>query len=1448
MNCGASLSLVCANCHADLPLKAHFCIQCGQPVSASTDEDAASLSRLTSSTPQKLARKVRAFNHLAGERRTVTGLFADVVDSTSAIAKIGREQYSDFILKVFNRFLPIIYRYEGTIAFTQNDTLLAFFGAPIAHEDDPMRAVRTAFDLLAFTADIDREARDVLGIPFKIRVGISTGPVSLSAVDSDLRYQFTPLGPEINLASHIQITAEPMSVILSEDTYHLVAPYIHAHPLDTVLVEGRHEPVQTYKITRLVEHSEQIRGLAGLTSPMVGRQAELAALLQLSEAAHAGLGRAALVLGEPGIGKTRLINEWRTIDQNAGFEPSMLWIRGRSLSYERSLPYQLLIDCVQSLIQLSPQTNETDSEASLLNLVESLVDDPHEIYPYLAHLLSIDLKDDDLEQVHHLDPQALQAQYLSSLRILLRGLTESHPVAIILEDLHWADPSSIELLIKLLPLATNTPLLFCLVSRPDRDSPGWKLVIAANEILGESLTRIRLAPLSDDESKQLLGHLLKEDTLSERMRKKILVRSEGNPFFVEELIRTLIAQGAIQRTNGGWSAGSELGHMTIPNSLEALLQAHLDRLPAEARNTLRVASVIGRQFQIPLLKQIVEKDSVLDDINTLEMAGLVRVIHIKPELTYAFRHTLQYEATYASLLPDDRRELHRLVGEAMEVLCTNQIDELAPRLARHFSEAGNQLRALEYYQMAGNHALGSYATQEAESHFRHALAHSDTPHKTAALLDRLGETLFEQGHYAQAIETWNSCIQIYQEMGSNEQIARLYARSARAAWLTGDTPACLVYCLDGLQAVDLDIESPGLAALLHETGRAYYFNGEMETSIPYIQRALSMAERFENVEVQADTLATLGLLSNQSPEQVISALTRAVELAESHNLLAIGARAHTNLGSAIISLRGDLRKARAHFWRAAELQHQRGAVIEEMQARLGVAEVSFNLGELASVEETLNSLEKLLVQYTGTDTGSAILSLRIFEAQLMASRGEWGKALPLLQTYREEASERGNLHFLADVCRSIGWVVMEMYTWNQIDSTDEAYEAFQQALEIADKGLKIEVSLLCLFAMLCVLRKDYDQAEALLQQARQKTTPNPIPLEESWLLWAEAFYATHLARWEQAFQAYEQAVGKIIPTGLRWHWARLLKDWAEALRHHGEPQDLDRARLLLQQSQSLFIELGAPEYAHRVENRLQQITSETQARAADHHKVSRELDMAGRVQGGLLPVALPQIAGWQFSARLRPARQTSGDYYDFITLPNGHIGILVGDVADKGMGAALFMTLSRTLIRTYAFNYPTQPAEVYRAANQRMHEDSQFSLFVTSFYGILDPIHGSLVYSNAGHNPPYWAQPHSNGEIQPLVRTGIPLGIFEYTYWDTATIQLHPGDLVVMFTDGLTEAENSNGEFYGEERLIASIQKHTTSIQSTEEMMELLLADLHAFTGEQLNTDDLALVMIYREP
>lgn len=1447
MNCGAELSLVCAHCHADLPLKAHFCIQCGQPISASTAEDTASLTRLTSSTPLNLARKVRAFNHLAGERRTVTALFADAVDSTSAIARIGIEQYSDFILKVFNRYLPVIYRYEGTIAFTQNDTLLAFFGAPIAHEDDPMRAVRAAFDLLALTTEIDREARDTLGMPFTIRVGISTGPVSLSAVDNNLRYQFTPLGPGINLASHIQISSGPMSVVISEETYHLVAPYIQTHPLDTILVEGWQEPVQAYKITYVAEQSDQIRGLDGLTSPLVGRKTELAALLHLSEAVHAGLGRAALVIGEPGIGKTRLINEWRTIDESSGFEPSLLWVRGRSLSYERSLPYQLLIELMQSLIQLSPLAKEGNPGTALFNLIDGLVDDVHDIYPYLAHLLSIDLKDNDLEQVHHLDPQALQAQYLSSLRILLRSLTERQPVAIILEDLHWADPSSVELLIKLLPLAMSAPLLFCLVSRPDRDSPGWKLVIAANEILGESLTRIRLAPLSDDESKQLLGHLLKEDTLSERVRNKILARSEGNPFFVEELIRTLIAQGAIQRTDGGWAAGSELGNMTIPNSLEALLQAHLDRLPIEARNTLRVASVVGRHFQIPLLKQILGKDSVIDDINTLEMAGLVRVTHIKPELTYAFRHTLQHEATYASILPDDRRELHRLVGESMEIMCTSQIAELAPRLARHFSEAGDQLRAFEYFQMAGDHALESFATQEAESHFRQALSFADTPKKTAALLDRLGDTLFEQGHYAQAIETWSSCIYLHQEMGGNDDIARLYARTARAAWLAGDTPGCLAHCLDGLQAVTLEIESPGVAALLHETGRAYYFNGQMEESIPFIQRALSMAERLENIEVQADTLATLGLLSDQSPEQVISALTRAVELAETHGLLATAARAHTNLGSAIISLRGELRKARAHFWRAAELQHQRGAVIEEMQARLGVAEVSFNLGELAAVEETLNSLEKLLDQYTGTDTGSAILALRIFEAQLMASRGEWAKALPLLQTYRDEARERGNLHFLADICRSIGWVVMEMYTWNQIESTDDAYEAFQQALEIADKGLKIEVSLLCLFSMLCVLRRDFDQAEALLQEARHKATPYPIPLEESWLLWAEAVCTTHLAHWDQAFHAYEQAVGKIIPTGLRWHWARLLKDWAEALRQRGEPQDLDRALLLLRQSQSLFIELGAPEYAHRVENRLHQITSETQARAADHHKVSRELDMAGRVQGGLLPIALPQIAGWQFAARLRPARQTSGDYYDFITLPNGHLGILVGDVADKGMGAALFMTLSRTLIRTYAFNFPAQPDEVYRAANQRMHEDSQFSLFVTSFYGILDPEAGSLTYSNAGHNPPYWVHPHADGEIQPLVRTGIPLGIFENARWETATINLHRGDLIILYTDGLTEAENTNSEFYGEERLIASIRKHTTSTRSADELMEALLADLNTFTGEHPNTDDLALVIIYRE-
>jgi len=453
------------------------------------------------------------------------------------------------------------------------------------------------------------------GIEFAVRIGLNTGPVVVGDVGSTLKFEYTAMGDAVNLAARMQAAAKPMTALISENTYRFVAPLFEVADLGLIEVKGKTDPVRVYEVQKQKAQAGRLRGLAGLESPMVGRDAELASLMQLSAAVAAGLGRAAVVIGEPGLGKSRLIAEWKTAAQATGANrsrPAFTWAEGRCLSYGQNIPYHLLSDLLQSLVGAGGADNKTEQRSALQTLVDEVlgVGGGDEVFRYLANLMSLPLDAEAEARIKLLEPQALQNQYLSSLRQLLRALAQRQPLVLVLDDIHWADPSSTDLITKLLPLISEAPILLCLVTRPDHDSHGWKLVAAARDRLGAGLTEINLNPLTEADSRQLVSNLLEIESLPDNIRSLILKKAEGNPFFVEEVIRMLIDRGAIYKQGNSWAAGKEISTIEIPDNLQGLLLARIDRLPEDVKRTLRVASVIaviGRQFSVRVLEQVLER-------------------------------------------------------------------------------------------------------------------------------------------------------------------------------------------------------------------------------------------------------------------------------------------------------------------------------------------------------------------------------------------------------------------------------------------------------------------------------------------------------------------------------------------------------------------------------------------------------------------------------------------------------------------------------------------------------------------------------------------------------------------------------------------------------------------------------------------------------------------------
>jgi class 3 adenylate cyclase len=601
----------CPHCKARLPAEARFCMQCGQPAAAGTPDDDARHSRLAAAVPPPLAEKVRAAAPLADERRMVTCLYLGVDGSSDLADQMGTEDWTAMINGAFDRMYAAIYRYEGTIARLLGDGLLAFFGAPVAHEDDPVRAMRAALEILEAAREYGREVEERFALGFAVCIGVDTGIVSVGPAGEDLRYDYSAMGGAVDLAARLQAAARPMTVLISEATRRFVEPFFNCADRGAIELFGFDAAVSTYEVVGPRAEPGSARGLtvAGLESPMVGRDAEMAILTELCEAVRAGLGRAVLVVGEPGLGKTRLIAEWRAAIEGEGLESSPLWAEGHCLSYGQGLAYHLLIDLVRSLAGVPEAAEEPEARGALLALIDKhFGEGALDVYPYLARLLMLDLEGEALEQVKRLDPQALQAHYASALRRLLESLAARQPLVLVLEDLHWADPSSTELLIQLLPLASTAPLMFCMVTRPNQDAPGWKLVTAAREVLGGGLTELALGALSEADSRQLVSNLLEIEALPDRTRILILKKAEGNPLFVEEVVRMLIDRGAVVERDGAWVAGAEIEEVEVPDNLQSLLLARIDRLPEEVKHTLRVASVIGRQFPVRVLEDVLQED------------------------------------------------------------------------------------------------------------------------------------------------------------------------------------------------------------------------------------------------------------------------------------------------------------------------------------------------------------------------------------------------------------------------------------------------------------------------------------------------------------------------------------------------------------------------------------------------------------------------------------------------------------------------------------------------------------------------------------------------------------------------------------------------------------------------------------------------------------------------
>ncbi len=772
-------------------------MSCGQPVAASTPADETRLTRLAAATPAPLADKMRAA-HLEGERKTVTVLFADVVGSTALAEQMDAEDWTTIMNRAFERLSPAIYVYEGTIARLMGDALLAFFGAPVAHEDDPVRAIRAALDLLAAARKYAADVRRDRGIEFAVRVGMNTGLVVVGGVGSDLKYEYTAMGDAVNLAARMQTAADPDTVLISEHTYRLAARFFEFEDRGMIAIKGKAEPVQAYRVIGERRGVVQARGIEGLTSPLIGRDSEMRILRGAVSELRQGRGQIVSVMGDAGLGKSRLVAElrqWLIADGVSlianGLSPfgqtpyAFGWLEGRSLSYETTTPYAPFADLLHQALELrSDATAPKQYDTIKARVAKVAPGHAADIAPFLAMLLQIPPTGEDVERVQYLEPPQVRQRVFQAVIDFIEGLAAQRPLVLVFEDLHWADPTSLDLLEQVAPLAERATLMILALFRSQPHEPSWRFHESAARDYAHRYTSIMLQPLDDESSRELVANLLEIEDLPETVRRLILRKAEGNPFFVEEVIRSLLDARLVVRDNSHWRATREIENIAVPDTLIGVITARLDRLDDESKRVAQAASVIGREFQSNVLASVYETPPTLDGaLDRLQQRELIREKSRLPQRAYLFKHVLTQEAAYASVLLSRRRELHRRVATCLERIAPDRVGDIA----RHFLEAQEMARALPYLVKAGDRVARAYATPEAIGFYTRALEILQTVEDlnlARRAYEGLGSALMLVNDIQRAVENYHTMLHYAEARGDAPmRVSALNKLSSAAMWL-----------------------------------------------------------------------------------------------------------------------------------------------------------------------------------------------------------------------------------------------------------------------------------------------------------------------------------------------------------------------------------------------------------------------------------------------------------------------------------------------------------------------------------------------------------------------------------------------------------------------------------------------------------------------------------------
>jgi predicted ATPase/class 3 adenylate cyclase len=1098
-----TLKPTCPACGHGVPAGSRFCNLCGaalpesRPAETAPSHQEAVLQSLRALMPQPLVDKVNAAaTEIVGERREVTVLFLDIVNFTATAHMLDSEDIYLWTDRAMRLLAEVIYEYEGTIDKYTGDGLMALFGVPVAHENDPERAVRAALDMIDALEPLQAQFKDKHGLGFQVRIGINTGLVIAGKIGSDLHVEYTVIGNTVNLADRLQSVAQPNTTAVSFATYQRTHPLFNYDALPVTIVKGKPHPIRVFRPLGLRIKPGQIRGLPGLQAPMVGRQQALAQVQRaLVEMRQYRRGQVLFVTGEAGVGKSRLVDEFRKSVAHS----EVSFYQGICLTYARSNPLRLLASLLRDMMHLSEADPAEVQHAALRSYLDQLELDTDELMPYLLNVLGLEQEYPEIEaHLSRFDSSVLEKLIHAALRQVLLAEARLAPTVLVFDDLHWVDPASRAFLEHLIQTMDDVPLMLVLVSRDVERKTVVQPLIAAAESHHEHPIDIKLNPLSMEEGQQLVDQLLTMATDEANVLKhRIAERAEGNPFYAEEIIRMLIDQGGLERENGHWRVGLQADELLqeVPGTLKGLVIARLDRLPDGLRRTVQKAAILGSVFSLNLLQRLsgLSNEAVASEVSELEARHFLIALPFGLGQGYAFRHTLIQEVLYSTLLKRDRQRIHTQVAEAIEEGAFWLPYDRVEALAYHYSESANPVKAVPYLIDAAERAARRCANETAAHHYRQALTLTqDQPtsddQRALRIHLGLGQALKFMGEFSEASHILERSLQHLLPMSMTVESADLMPVLIQGLKELADIrvrEGALETAIAHLQAGLDALGEPGAQehprfwrSLVDRLAWVRFRQGDLEKAFALASSAtLGLdAETGEDPMTLASLYNTLGGVFWQwgNLSEASGYVESSLELHQSSGYAWGTAIAYTNLGI-LHYAQGRWPEAIEHFERAYTLRRDNGYLPEQALNLSNLGQLRIAMGEHAQARRDLEA-GLALSQQLGEEFGIVLAEIGLAQLAVIQSRFE--EAVDHIRTVTDLAEAAGD-HQAAHA----GWLLAQAQAG--MGDLGAGLETAEQALETARKAGITEMEADCrrVLGVLHAQAGDYLEAESLLREA-----------------------------------------------------------------------------------------------------------------------------------------------------------------------------------------------------------------------------------------------------------------------------------------------------------------------------------------------------------------------------